>query len=598
VRKEFSVPPKVALPTEGNLTDIVVDSAVQAPGRPLFSRKVGERWQDVTAMEFRAEVTAVARGLVAAGIGPGERVAIMSKTRYEWTLLDFAVWFAGGVVVPIYETSSAEQVRWILDDSAAVALVAESAGHVATFDLVKADLPLVREVWQLDAGAVEVLCALGQQVSEDEVAARRGAIGPDDNATIIYTSGTTGPPKGCELTHGNFLAEVDNVVLDLRDIFLSEEAATLLFLPLAHVFARVIELGCVRARVRLGHMSDPKELLGNLASFRPTFLLAVPRVFEKVYNGASQKATADGKGRIFDQAAATAVAYSEALDRGGPGLLLRGRHAVFDKLVYHKLRDLLGGQVGWALSGSAPLGTRLGHFFRGVGITVLEGYGLTETTAAVTVNPPADVRVGTVGRPIPGVTVGIADDGEVLVKGPVVFRGYWRNERATAEAFDPEGWFRSGDIGDLDADGYLTITGRKKEIIVTAGGKNVAPTLLEDRIRAHALVSQCMVVGDGRPYVAALVTIDAETWPLWKSRHGKPETLTIADAVDDPDLRASVAEVIDDGNSVVSHAESIKKFRILPVDFTEEGGQLTPSLKLKRAIVLEEFATDVAALYS
>lgn len=594
--REYSVPALVDYPT-GNLTDLVRDNAAQAPAAVVFSRRVGERWEDVTATDFHRQVTAVAKGLVAAGVRPGDRVALMSRTRYEWTLCDFAIWYAGGVTVPVYETSSAEQVQWILEDSGAVGIIVESGEHEAAVQSVQAAVPGLTHLWRLDTGAVEKLTAAGGDVADEEVTRRCAALDPGTLATIIYTSGTTGRPKGCELTHGNFLHDVGNVVRAVDEVFLAG-SSTLLFLPLAHVFARIIQVGCVMRRVRMGHSADVKSLLADLAVFRPTFILSVPRVFEKVYNSASQKAQAEGKGAIFDRAAATAIAYSEALDRGGPGLVLRGQHALFDRLVYSKLRHALGGQARWAISGGAPLGVRLGHFFRGIGIRVLEGYGLTETTAATTVNRTTRAKIGTVGQPIPGTAVRVADDGEVLIRGPHVFRGYWRNEAATAEAIDPEGWFRTGDLGALDEDGFLTITGRKKEIIVTAGGKNVAPAVLEDRLRAHPLVSQCLVVGDGQPYIAALVTIDAEALPLWLRQHGRAESTAVAELVDDPTLRAEIQRAVEEANQAVSRAEAIKRFRILPVDFTEAGGQLTPSLKLRRAVILKEFASEVEALYS
>jgi long-chain acyl-CoA synthetase len=593
--REYSVAAVVET-ASGTLTDLIVTNATEAPAHPVFSRRVGDGWQDVTAREFHDEVAALARGLVALGVQPGDRVGIMSKTRYEWTLADFAIWYAGAVAVPIYETSSAEQVQWILGDSGAVACFVETAEHEAQVEAVKGELPQLRNIWQFVRGDVASLSAEGAAVPDVDLEARRSAVKPGDLATIIYTSGTTGRPKGCQLSHSNFLTEVTNAVEGGKELF-NPAGATLLFLPLAHVFARVIQVACVYSRSRMGHTADVRNLLDDLASFQPTFILSVPRVFEKVFNSASQKAHAEGKGRIFDAAAATAIAYSEALDTGGPALGLRLRHGLFDRLVYSKLRAALGGRVEFAVSGGAPLGARLGHFFRGIGVLVLEGYGLTETTAATTVNLPSHVKIGTVGRPVPGSAVRIADDGEVLVSGGIVFGGYWHNDAATSEALSADGWFHTGDIGELDEDGFLRITGRKKELIVTAGGKNVAPAVLEDRIRAHALVSQCMVVGDGQPFVAALVTIDPEAFPHWRQQHGKPEDATVRELVEDPDLLASVQEAIDDGNRAVSRAEAIKKFRILPVDFTEEGGQLTPTLKLKRNVVIKEFAGDIDALY-
>ncbi|CAA9418359.1 long-chain fatty acid--CoA ligase [uncultured Nocardioides sp.] len=592
--REFSTPLDIEVPATGNLTDDVVANAREAGDAVVFSRPRDEAWEDVTAAAFLAEVRSVAKGLVAAGVEAGDRVALISKTRYEWTLLDYAIWFAGAVTVPIYETSSAEQVRHILRDSGARAVAAESAEHVARVAQVRGDLPDLHHVWSIADNAVDVLTRLGEDVPDDELEARRTTATPLDLATVIYTSGTTGLPKGCMLTHGNFMFELGVAVEEL-DVLFHEDSSTLLFLPLAHVFARVIQVGCVKARVRMGHSADIKSLLDDLQTFRPTFILAVPRVFEKVFNTASQRATADGRGRIFDRAADTAIAYSRALDKGRAGIVLRARHALFGRLVYGRLLTALGGHCEYALSGGAPLGDRLGHFYRGIGLTVLEGYGLTETTAALTVNLPDAQKVGTVGRPLPGTAVRVADDGELLFRGGQVFSGYWRSEEGTAEALTRDDWLHTGDVGEVDDEGFVRITGRKKEILVTAGGKNVAPAVLEDRLRAHALVDQCIVVGDGQPFIAALVTIDEESFPAWAAQHGK--TGTVADLVDDPDLRAAVEEAVEEANRAVSKAESIRKFAILPVSWTEEDGQLTPSLKLKRNVVMREFRDDVAALY-
>ncbi|MDP9394913.1 MAG: AMP-dependent synthetase/ligase [Actinomycetota bacterium] len=593
---EVSVPALYQVPESGSVTDWVVHNAASAPHRAVFARRVADRWQDVTAEEFLTEVRAVSKGLVAAGVAPGDRVALMSKTRYEWTLVDFAVWFAGAVGVPIYETSSAEQVEWILSDSGAVACVVETAAHADVVAQVRERVPDLHRVWEIDGGAVDDLVAAGAEVPDAELEQRRTAVRSADLATIIYTSGTTGQPKGCELTHANFLAEVRNVVGALPELFVPGMSSTLLFLPLAHVFARVIQLSCVFAQTRLAHTSDVKRLVEDFGSYQPTFILAVPRVFEKVYNSSQQKAEAAGKGRIFSVAAETAIAWSEAQDVRGPGITLRLRHALFDRLVYGKLRAALGGRVEYAVSGGAPLGTRLGHFFRGIGITVVEGYGLTETTAAAAANRPATVKIGTVGQPIPGMSIRTADDGEILIKGPVVFRGYYGKSDATREAVDAEGWFHTGDLGSLDEDGFLRITGRKKEILVTAGGKNVAPTVLEDRLRAHPLVSQCVVVGDARPYIACLVTLDADAVPAWLDLKGKPR-VPVSELVDDPDVLAEIQAAVDEANRAVSKAEAIKRFRILAVDFTEESGHLTPKLNLKRSLVLKDYASEVDALY-
>jgi long-chain acyl-CoA synthetase len=595
---EFSVPAQFSIRDDANLSDAIVANAAEHPGGVIFSRKVDGSWTPVTAKEFAEQVTALAAGLMAAGIEPGERVCIMSSTRYEWTLLDYAIWTAGGVPVPIYETSSAEQVEWIVSDSGAVGIFLESASHQATYDEVSKSLPNVRNVWSIDGGGIDELVAGGKGIADDEVERRRRTLTATSTATIIYTSGTTGRPKGCELTHYNFLFDATSTTEGLEDMFGADQS-TLLFLPLAHVFARIIQIGCVQNRVRMGHTADIKNLMADLAVFKPTFLLSVPRVFEKVYNTFKQVAHADGKGAIFDLGEKVAINYSQAID--GPAYkraMYAGPHALFDKILYPKLRGALGGAVVGAISGGAPLGARLGHFYRGAGIPIYEGYGLTETTAGATVNRPGAMKVGTVGKPIPGGAVRIADDGEILLKGGNVFGGYYQNKKATDEAIQGGGWFHTGDIGKLDDEGYLTITGRKKELIVTAGGKNVAPAVLEDRLRANPLVSQCLVVGDQKPFIAALVTIDEDALPAWKKAHGKPEGATVADLVDDADLRADIQAAIDETNKAVSKAEAIKAFRILPVDWTVESGHLTPSLKVKRNVVLEDYAKDVTAIYS
>ena len=595
--QEFSVPPRVDVDDTANLADLVWDNATGFPDTVQFARRGADGWRDVTCAQFHAEVVGLARGLIAAGVQPGDRVALMSKTRYEWTLVDFAIWAAGCVTVPIYETSSAEQVEWILSDSGAVAVVVETDRHAATVAEVRDRVPGLREVWHIESGDLDRLGQSGAQVPDERVEERRRHARADDLATIIYTSGTTGRPKGCMLSHRNLYSNAANSVAAIPELF-SPGATTLLFLPLAHSFARLIQNATVVARCRTGHAPNVKNLVADLAEFQPTFVLAVPRVFEKVYNSARQRAHADGRGAIFDRAEGVAVAYSEALDKpGGVGLLLRLEHALFDRLVYGRLRGALGGRCRWAISGGAPLGKRLAHFYRGIGLTILEGYGLTETAPAVTGNVPSALRVGTVGRPQPGVTVRITDDGEILVKGDLVFQGYWNNQEATAEVLDADGWFHTGDLGELDDDGYLRITGRKKEIIVTAGGKNVSPAVLEDRLRGHPLVSQTVVVGDGKPFIAALVTIDEEAWPKWLSTNGKPADATVADLRADEDLRNEIQQAVDDANLAVSHAEAIKVFRILPTDWSEETGEITPSLKVKRNVVLKRYADEIAAIY-
>jgi long-chain acyl-CoA synthetase len=592
---EYSSPEAVEVTADAALPDAVRARATNAPDEVLFSRKVEGRWTPVTAKEFATEVHALAAGLVASGVQAGDRVALMSKTRYEWTLCDYAIWTAGGVTVPIYETSSAEQVHWNLGDSGAVAVVVETAAHLAQVESVRDQLPDLRGVWSIDAGGLDELAAAGRDVAETELDDRRASLSADSLATIIYTSGTTGRPKGCELTHRNLLVVCRAPRVLLPELF-DGTGSTLLFLPLAHVFARFVQIACVESGARMGHTADIQNLLPDLGSFSPTFLLSVPRVFEKVYNSSKAKAHGDGKGAVFDRAEAVAIAWSQALERGRPGLGLRLQHAVFDRLVYSKLRAALGGRVQYAVSGGAPLGARLGHFFRGIGVTILEGYGLTETSAPSTVNLPSDLKIGTVGKPLPGTTVRIAEDGEVLVRGAQVFQGYWHNEAASAEVLR-DGWFLTGDLGALDDDGFLRIAGRKKEIIVTAGGKNVAPAVLEDRLRAHPLISQCMVVGDQKPYIGCLITLDAESLPRWLAAHGRPETTAAADLVDDPELRAELQAAVDDANRAVSQAEAIRRFAVMPDDWTEESGHLTPSLKLKRSVVMAASAERVEALY-
>jgi long-chain acyl-CoA synthetase len=594
--KTISVPPLVTPRIEGNLSDLPVRNGGTRPHRVAFSKPSSGAWVDVTNAQFLADVRALAKGLMAAGVGVGERVAIMSRTRYEWTLTDFAVWTAGAVSVPIYETSSAEQVAWIVGDAGCAAIILETPAHAKTLAKVRGDLPALRDVWQIDVGGLDELKAAAGEVTDEDLEARRSQTCRADIATIIYTSGTTGRPKGCQLTHDNFMALSENTFERISVVLSAEAASTLLFLPLAHVFARFVQVLCVQAGVRMGHTADIKNLLADFATFSPTFILSVPRVFEKIYNSSEQKAASEGKGKIFQIAAATAIAWSSAHDDGRPGALLQARHAVFDRLVYSKLRAALGGKVRYAVSGGAPLGTRLGHFYRGIGLIVLEGYGLTETTAPATVNTPDLIKIGTVGPPLPGVSIRIADDGEILVKGNNVFAAYCNNEAATHEAI-VDGWFHTGDIGELDHDGFLKITGRKKEILITAGGKNVVPAFLEDRLRAHPLVSQCIVVGDQKPFIGALITLDAEMLPAWAENIGLPG-LPMDEARTNEVVHAEIARAVDDANKAVSQAESIRKFTVLPGDFTEDNGYLTPSLKLKRILVMKDYASEVEALYS
>ncbi|MDN5851684.1 MAG: AMP-binding protein [Actinomycetia bacterium] len=592
--RAYASPPTYRVPEKGNLTDDVVRAGLDRPDSISFSRSSADGWVDVTAAEFERQVKAVAKGLLAAGIEIGDRVGLLSRTRYEWTLLDYAIWWVGAATVPIYETSSSSQISWILTDSEAVACIVETREHVSRVQEVRKDIETLNNLWSLDDGAIKALETLGADIDDETLESRRTAVTPDSVATVIYTSGTTGRPKGCCLTHGNFMFELGVATQLLDELFELEDGSTLLFLPLAHVFARIIQVGCVRSGIRMGHTADVRDLLVHLEDFKPTFILAVPRVFEKVFNGASQKAHADGKGAIFDRAVETAIAYSKALDSRRVPLTLRAKHAVFNRLVYAKLRAALGGRTDYAVSGGAPLGERLAHFFRGIGVPVLEGYGLTETTAALSVNLPAESKIGTVGRPIPGTEVKVAEDGELLFRGGQVFGGYWRNDEATADVLE-DGWFHTGDMGEIDEEGFVRITGRKKEILVTAGGKNVAPAVMEDIVRAHPLVSQCMVVGDGKPFIAALITLDPEYVADWAPARGKPTDL--AALAEDEAVRTQIQRAVDDANAAVSRAESIRKFTILPVDWTEEAGHITPTLKLKRNVVMREFRDDVEALF-
>jgi len=595
--REFSLPALAEIPADASLADVVFRRAAEQPQTVIMRRPAVDGWADVTAAMFKDEVVALAKGLIAAGIDIGDRVALLSHTRYEWTLIDYALWAAGAVCVPVYETSSAEQAEWMLSNSGAKACFAETAEFEAMIEGFRDRIPALEQLWRVDS--LQALTDGGKAVEDEEMAARTKGVRAADLATLIYTSGTTGRPKGCELTHQNLLADVRNAFMGpLAGVTGTGDASTLLFLPLAHVFARIIEVGCIEGGIVLGHCASLTDILPALATFRPTFILAVPRVFEKVFNGAQQRAESERKGAIFGRAAAVAIAYSRSLDSGGSSLGLRLQHGLFDKLVYGKLRAALGGQVRYAVSGGAALNERLCHFFRGIGVTILEGYGLTETTAAATVNRPDRVKIGTVGQALPGVAIRIDEDGEVLIKGVNVFAGYWDNKAATADTFAEEGWFRTGDIGEIDDEGFLSITGRKKEMIVTAGGKNVAPAVLEDRLRSHALISQCMVVGDGKPYVAVLITLDEEALGPWKEKHGKPADASIASLRDDPELIAEVQAAVDDANKAVSRAESIRRFRILEVDFTQEAGQLSAKLGIRRSVLMKDFADEAEALYS
>lgn len=595
---QFEVPAIVPADPDANVADLLVKRVEATPDRALFSVPEGDGWRDISAADFQTAVIALAKGFAAAGIRPGEKVGFLARTTYEWTLVDFALFYAGAVMVPIYETSSPSQIQWILEDSGAIALMVESPEHFARVDEVRGDLPLIREVWQLHLGAIDTLTAQGASVTDAEIERRRSLAVGSDIATLIYTSGSTGRPKGCVLTHSNFVELSRNSAKALDEVVQTPGASTLLFITTAHVFARFISILDVHAGVRTGHQPDTRQLLPALGSFKPTFLLAVPRVFEKVYNSAEQKAEAGGKGKIFRAAADVAIEHSKLLEAGKPipfGMKLK--FALFNKLVYSKLREAMGGNVVYAVSGSAPLGSRLGHFFHSLGVVILEGYGLTETTAPATVNLADKSKIGTVGPALPGVGVRLADDGEIEVRGINVFKEYWNNPEATAEAFSEGGWFHTGDIGSFDSEGFLTITGRKKEIIVTAGGKNVAPAALEDPIRANPIIGQVVVVGDQRPFISALVTLDPEMLTTWLANNGLDAKMSLVDASKNEGVRAEVQRAVDAANARVSRAESIRKFTILDSEWTEASGHLTPKLSIKRNIIMNDFADEIAAIY-
>ncbi|MDX3691620.1 AMP-dependent synthetase/ligase [Streptomyces europaeiscabiei] len=605
--REFTNPPLASAPPVGGLADVVFEHAQEDPTYIALGRKDEQgQWRDMTSAEFRDEVLALAKGLLAQGIRFGDRVAIMCRTRYEWTLFDYALWTVGAQVVPVYPTSSAEQVFWMLYDSQCTAAMVEHEDHAMTIATVIDRLPQLRRLWQLDVGAVQELYESGAQLDDEVVHRHRRAVTPESVATIIYTSGTTGRPKGCVISHANFMVEADTVIERWAPLFKSrkgDEAATLLFLPLAHVFGRMVQVAGIRGKVKFGHQPqlNAAVLLPDLAAFQPTFFLAVPYIFEKVFNASRRKAEREGRAGPFEKAVEVAVKYADAMEARawgigpGPSAGLRMQHQFFDKVVYGKIREAMGGRIKYAMSGGSAMDRRLGLFFAGAGVHIFEGYGLTECTAAATANPPERTRYGTVGQAIPGMTVHIADDSEIWLRGPNVFQGYLNNPKATDETLH-DGWLATGDLGSLDEDGYLTITGRKKEILVTSGGKSVSPAILEERVRDHPLVAQCIVVGNDRPYIAALVTLDGEAVEHWLQMHGKAK-LAAAELVRDPELETEVRRAVVAANTLVSQAESIRTFRILAHQFTEEHGLLTPSLKLKRKAIEKAYINEVEALY-
>jgi long-chain acyl-CoA synthetase len=592
---ELTYPPAIDLPIEDTLASIPASRAAEHPDSLMYAVRTSDGWADVTARQFNDLVRSVARGLIARGIAAGQPVAIMSPTRYEWTVLDFALWTAGAFAVPIYDSSSAEQIEWIIDDSRAVAVITDSQASAARVrGATPATLP---PIWVIDDGLLDDLQAEGAGVAEGLLEERMATVAVGDPATIVYTSGTTGRPKGCVISHANLMFVARTLVAGTGPVVTEPGARTVLFLPLAHVLGRGAQVYCAVGGMQVAHCPNAKLLPGDMLSFRPTFLVGVPRIFEKIFGASQQKAHASGRGGIFDRATAVAIEYGRDRSGGRPSLRLRVEHAVFDRLVYARIREAMGGRLRYAITGGASLGERLGHFYAGIGLTVMEGYGLTETTASGTFNRAGTPRIGSVGQPMPGTSVRISDDGEIWLRGPQVMSGYHHNPQATAQVIDADGWFQTGDLGALDADGYLRITGRRKEIIVTAGGKNVAPAVLEDRMGAHPIISQAMVVGEGRPFIGALITLDPEALSSWAAAHGKAGR-TAAELHDDPDLRADIQAAVDDANAAVSKAESIRAWRLIDAQFTEDSGHMTPTLKLKRTVVVADYAQDIEALYA
>lgn len=595
-------PPLTLVAEDFNLVDLLLKRVADTPNCPLFERDNRDgTWSGIQADTFLADVTATAKGLIDSGIKPGQAVGIMSHTRYEWVVLDFAIWFAGGVVVPIYESSAPAQLEWILSNSESVAVFLENESMYQRFAEVIGNLPSVKQVWRLDQNCLADLAARGASVSDEILTERSHIAKKSDLATLIYTSGTTGMPKGCELTHANFVDLSYNAINALPEV-LRDCHRTLLFLPMAHVYARFISVVCIAAGITVAHQDNIKKISESMQSFKPDFLLAVPRVLEKVYNSAEQKAEAGGKGVIFRRAAQVAIKYStelqaQAFEGGkGPSLKTRAQFALYNKLVFGKIRAAMGGNLGYAVSGGGPLGERLGHFFRAIGVVVLEGYGLTETTGPAMITRPTTIKIGKVGSSLPGTEGKIAEDGEILLRGINTFKGYWRNPKATEETFI-DGWFRSGDLGHIDEEGYLSIVGRKKELLVTAGGKNVAPAALEDPLRAHPLISQAVVIGDRKPFIAAMISLDPEMLPLWLANNGGDKTMSLQEAAESPLVRNEIQHAIERANRQVSQAESIRKFEILPIELTEMSGHVTPSSKIKRNVVMSDFEDVVDRIY-
>ncbi len=596
---QFEVPAIVPADPKANVTDLLVARVKATPQLALFAVPDGEGWRDITAADFHAQVIALAKGFVAAGVEPGDKVGFIARTTYDWTLVDFALFFAGAVMVPVYETSSPTQIGWILTDSGAVACITESADHLARLDEVRADLPLLRSTWAMHSGDLDKLIAEGKAVTDEEIERRRNLANGADIATLIYTSGSTGRPKGCVLTHSNFVELIRNSSKALSEVVETPGASTLLFITTAHIFARFISILDIHAGVKTGHQPDTKQLLPALGSFKPTFLLAVPRVFEKVYNSAEQKAEAGGKGKIFRSAAAH---RRRALDAAA------GRQEGAAAARRSSSRCSTGSSTAscappWAATWCTPSRARL----RSDRVSDTSSTASASRSSRATASPRRPLprrstcatksKIGTVGPVLPGVGVRLGEDDEIQVRGINVFKEYWRNPEATAAAFDGD-WFRTGDIGSFDDEGFLKITGRKKEIIVTAAGKNVAPAVLEDPIRANPIVGQVVVVGDQKPFISALITLDPEMLPTWLANNGLDKGMSLTDAAGDAAVRAEVQRAIDEANKHVSRAESIRKFTILSTEWTEASGHLTPKMSIKRNVIMDDFATEVDELYS
>lgn len=591
MRKEISKPTLVETTNEENIFSILEGRAERTPDDSVVEYKnAAGNWDSFTAEQFVAEVTALAKGLLARGVKKGDSVAILSHTRWEWTALDMAILSIGALTVPIYETNSAAQVKTIFNDAKVSMVFAEDDTQREKIDAIRDQAAYLKDVYVIELGALDTLKEFGKAVTNDEFVKAKSSVKGSDLATIVYTSGSTGAPKGIELTHSNFVSIVYNGAKSMPDIAYKPNRRLLLFLPLAHVFARYMQFFCFASNCTLGLSSNLATILADFQDFKPTFLLAVPRIFEKVYNAASQKAGKGFTGSIFKRATITARKWShdQQSDKHIP-LGTSIAHGIYSKLVYKEILSALGGNVEFAVSGGAPLDAKIAHFFNGVGLPLLEGYGMTETTAPASVNPTKGYKIGTVGIPLAGMSFGVGDDGEILIKGPSVCHGYHNHPEITEEQIT-DGWLHTGDLGDIDDDGFITITGRKKDLIITAGGKNVSPGVLEASVMSSPVVSQCLVIGDRRPFIAALITLDLEDTNSWLKAQGGTPVATLDEARTNPIVRTEVERAVDAANALVSRAESIRKFEILNDDFTQENDMMTPSLKAKRAVITKAYA--------